>query len=172
MTGFNPVLQLAARPQNGVVQLRLPFPEPLGTPAGTPLPSPPVASNVRVNWNSAKVDVDGAHLLLTVTFDPEPESTAWHRAFDQLRERKRHEVGRFPPSAWINSSFPNGVTIGFGAGDEASIRAALDLLVSDANVRADQLESEREAKETQDAERAAALARDAETAAERFRAQS
>jgi hypothetical protein len=131
-----------------------------------------VASNVRVNWNSAKVDVDGAHLLLTVAFDPEPESTAWHRAFDELRERKRHEVGRFPPSAWINSSFPNGVTIGFGAGDEASIRAALDLLVSDANVRADQLESEREAKETQDAERAAALTRDADTAAERFRAQS
>ena len=121
-----------------------------------------------MDWNSAKVDVDGAHLLLTVTFDPEPESTAWHRAFDQLRERQRDEVGRFPPSAWINSSFPNGVTIGFGAGDEASIRAALDLLVSDANVRVDQLESEREAKETQDAERASALARDAATAAERF----
>ena len=125
-----------------------------------------------MNWNSAKVDVDGAHLLLTVTFDPVPESSAWHRAFDQLRERKRVEVGRFPPSAWINSTFPDGVTISFGAGDEALIRAALDQLVSDANVRVDQLESEREAQETQDAERAAALARDAETAAERFRAQS
>jgi hypothetical protein len=164
-------VQLAARPQNGVQSCSL-FPEPPGPRRAHRYHHPPVASNVRVNWNSAKVDVDGAHLLLTVTFDPEPESTAWHRAFDQLRERKRHEAGRFPPSAWINSSFPNGVTIGFGAGDEASIRAALDLLVSDANARADELESEREAKETQDAERAAALARDAETAAERFRAQS
>jgi hypothetical protein len=80
-------------------------------------------------------------------------------------------MGRLFSTA-TNSTFPDGVTIGFGTGDEALIRAALDQLVSDANVRVDQLESEREAKETQDAERAAALARDAETAAERFRAQS
>ena len=96
-------------------------------------------------------------------------------AWASFRVRPEDETARgwqVPRSAWINSSFPNGVTIGFGAGDEASIRAALDLLVSDANVRADQLESERGAKETQDAERAAALARDADTAAERFRAQS